>query len=446
MSPQFRPETNTSTGTNLEIKVKHLTRVEGHGNIVVNMKEGVLEKAQLEIVEAPRYFEAMLKGRSFHEAAIITSRICGICSLGHQVTSLKATEQALGLEVSEQTVQLRKLLIHGATLQSNILHAYFLAAPDFLKVGSVFPLVDTHPEVVIRALRMKRLANDIGDVVSGRAVHPITPVPGGFTRIPTVGELKELKRRLAEDMYPDLLATVETLKSLAGAIPRFERETEYISLRSDDDYAMYDGDICSTDTGRVSDREYLKMTNEFVVPHSTSKHAKVNRSSYMVGALARWNNNHDRLCELSLTAAAALGLKPGCCNPYMNTIAQVVEAAHCAVDSIAIIDKLLKSGLKDEQPNQDPTRYGTGIGATEVPRGILYHEYAYDRQGRVRAANCVIPTGQNLANIDDDMKKLVPEIIDKSKEEITLHLEMLVRAYDPCISCSVHMLDVDFIE
>jgi len=437
---------STETSTNLDIKVKHLTRVEGHGNIVVNMKEGVLEKAQLEIVEAPRYFEAMLKGRSFHEAAIITSRICGICSLGHQITSLKATEQALGLEVSQQTVLLRKLLIHGATLQSNILHAYFLAAPDFLKVGSVFPLVGTHPEIVIRALRMKRLANDIGDVVSGRAVHPITPVPGGFTRIPTVGELKELKRRLEEDMYPDLLATVETLKSLAGAIPQFERETEYISLRSDDDYAMYEGDICSTDTGRVPDSEYLKMTNEFVVPHSTSKHAKVGRSSFMVGALARWNNNHDRLCELSHTAAAALGLEPGCCNPYMNTIAQVVELAHCAIDSIAIIDKLLSDGLKDEQPNQEPTCYGTGIGATEVPRGILYHEYTYDRQGRVTAANCIIPTGQNLANIDDDMKKLVPEIIDKSKEEITLHLEMLVRAYDPCISCSVHMLDVDFME
>ena len=427
-------------------RFRPLTRVEGHGNIVVNMKEGVLEKAQLEIVEAPRYFEAMLKGRSFHEAAIITSRICGICSLGHQITSLKATEQALGLEVSEQTVLLRKLLIHGATLQSNILHAYFLAAPDFLKVGSVFPLVGTHPEVVLRALRMKRLANDIGDVVSGRAVHPITPVPGGFTRIPTAGELNELKRRLEEEMMPDLLATVETLKSLAGAIPRFERETEYISLRSDDDYALYDGDICSSDTGRVPDSEYLKMTNEFVVPRSTSKHARVSRTSFMVGALARWNNNHDRLCELAHTAAGSLGLQPGCLNPYMNTIAQVVEAAHCAVDAIAIIDKLLATGLKDERPNQEPTRFETGIGATEVPRGILYHEYTYDRQGRVAAANCIIPTGQNLANIDDDMKKLVPEIIDKTKQEITLHLEMLVRAYDPCISCSVHMLDVDFIE
>jgi len=182
------------------------------------------------------------------------------------------------------------------------------------------------------------------------------------------------------------------------------------------------------------------------VPHSTSKHCKVNRSSYMVGALARWNNNHDKLNDVALDAAEKLGLKPNCINPYMNTIAQVVEAGYCALDSVAIIDKLLSDGLKNELPNQEPTRFGTGIGSVEVPRGILYHEYTYDRQARITAANCIIPTGQNLGNIDDDMKKLVPEIVEKSKEEITLTLEMLVRAYDPCISCSVHMLDVDFIE
>ena len=430
----------------LNINVHHLTRVEGHGNIVVNMKEGKLEKAQLEIVEARRYFESMLKGRSFHEAAIITSRICGICSLGHQITSLKATEDALGLEVSEQTVLLRKLLINGATIQSNVLHAYFLAAPDFLGVGSVFPLVSSHPDVVVRALRMKRLANDIGDIVSGRAVHPITPVPGGFTKIPSVSELTEIKRRLEEEALPDVMATVETMIALAGAIPKFNRETEYISLRNENEYAFYDGQICSSDTGLVSDTEYRKMTNEFVVSHSTSKHAKVNRSSYMVGALARWNNNFDKYADGVRDAAAKLGLTGVNTNPYMITIAQVVEVAHCVYDSIAIIDKLLTNGLKNEKPNQTPTKYGMGIGSTEVPRGILYHEYTYDRRGQILNANCIIPTGQNLGNIDDDLKNLVPEILDKSKEEITLHLEMLVRAYDPCISCSVHMLDVDFIE
>ncbi len=430
----------------LNINVHHLTRVEGHGNIVVNMRKGVLEKARLEIVEAPRYFEAMLKGRSFHEAAIITSRICGICSLGHQMTSFKATEQALGLEVSEQTLLLRKLLVHGATLQSNVLHALFLAAPDFLKVGSVFPLVASHPEVVKAALRMKRMANVMAEVLSGRAVHPISCVPGGFTALPTTAQLAELKRGLAEQMLPDLAFAAEVLQTLAGEIPDFSRPTEYISLRSDDDYALYDGDICSSDSGRVAVSEYRRMTNEFVVEHSSSKHCKANRDSYMVGALARWNNNHDRLCGEALEVAAKLGLEPGCANPYMNTIAQVVEAVHCAVDSIAILEELMRRGIKPEPPNQEPTRYGTGVGATEVPRGILYHEYTYDRQGRIVKANCIIPTGQNLGNIDNDMRKLVPEVVPtRSEKEIAHLLEMLVRAYDPCISCSVHMLDVEFI-
>jgi len=431
---------------NLDIMVKHLTRVEGHGNIVVNMKDGVLEKAQLDIVEAPRYFEAMLKGRSFHEAAIITSRICGICSLGHQMTSLKATEDALGLEISTQTELLRKLLVNGATIQSNILHIYFLVAPDLFGAPSVFPLIPTHTDVILRALRMKRMANDIGDVVSGRAVHPITPVPGGFTKIPSVGELKEIRRQLVEDGLPDMKATAELLASVAGGIPDFTRETEYISLKHADEYALYDGEIYSSDTGGTPDKNYLEMTNEFIVSHSTSKHCKHNRSSYMVGALARWNNNNDTLCNNALQVADTLGLKPNCYNPYMNTIAQAVETLHCIEDSIDIIDTLLERGLKEEKPNQEPTRYGKGIGSNEVPRGILFHEYEYDRRGNIVSANCIIPTGQNLANIDDDMKKLVPEIMDQSKEDITLKLEMLVRAYDPCISCSVHLLNVEFVE
>lgn len=430
----------------LNIDIHHLTRVEGHGNIVVDMKNGVLNKAQLNIVEAPRYFEAILKGRNFHEVAITTSRICGICSLGHQMTSLKATEAALGLDISEQTEILRKILVDGATFQSNILHALFLAAPDFLNVGSVFPLINTHKEVVLAALRLKRLANDIGDLLSGRAIHPISCVPGGFTKLPTENELTDLKNRLIKEGIPDAEFIIEVVGSLSDQIPQFERETEYISLYHDTEYGLYDGVICSSDTGLISVDNYLEVTNEFIVSHSTSKHTKYNRSSYMVGALARFNNSHDQLNPLAKKVAAQLGLIAPCYNPYMNTIAQVVEVAHCIENTTNLIDQLLEQGIKKEKPNQIPTKYGRGIAATEVPRGILFHDYTYDRKGAIESANCIIPTGQNLANIDDDMKKIVPEIINQSKAEITKKLEMLVRAYDPCISCSVHMLDIDFIE
>ena len=430
----------------LSINVHHITRVEGHGNIVVDVKNGVLKKAELDIVEPPRFFEAMLKGRNFHEVAIITSRICGICSLGHQMTSLRATEKALGLEISEQTVILRKILIHGATFQSNVLHALFLATPDFLNVGSVFPLINTHKDVVLAALRLKRLANEIGEVISGRAVHPISIVPGGFTKLPTEKQIKELRDKLSGQGMEDALFAIDVLASVADQIPQFERETEYISLYNDQEYALYDGLICSSDAGLIPVEEYENVTNEFVVPHSSSKHTRFNRSSYMVGALARFNNSYKLLKPKARQVAEKLGLKAPCHNPYMITVAQMVEVIHCIEDAIELMDILLERGIKDEKPNQKPTRFGRGIAATEVPRGILFHDYTYNRKGQIEKANCIIPTGQNLANIDDDMKKLVPEILDEPKEAITKKLEMLVRAYDPCISCSVHMLDVTFEE
>jgi len=429
----------------LQINVHHVTRVEGHGNIVVDMRQGVLQKAQLEIVEAPRYFEAMLKGRNFQEVAIITSRICGICSLGHQITSLKATEAALGINTSSQTEMIRKILIHGSTFQSNVLHALFLATPDLLNVGSVFPLINTHKDIVLAALRLKRLANDIGEVIGGRAIHPISCVPGGFTKLPTERALTELHNKLVKEGLPDAEFAIDIVASLVNKLPDFVRETEYISVYHENDYAFYDGDICSSDSGLRPVDDYLNVTNEFIVPHSSSKHTRFNRSSYCVGALARFNNSHKFLRPKAKAAAKKLGLTAPCFNPYMNTVAQMIEVAHCIEDCIEIMDTLLTTGIKPEKVTNEITDYGRGIATTEVPRGILFHDYTYNRQGNIEAANCVIPTGQNLANIDDDMKKLVPEIINESKEDITLKLEMLVRAYDPCISCSVHMLDVEFI-
>jgi len=435
----------TTKSVNMDINVHHVTRVEGHGNIVVDIKDGQLEKCYFNVVEAPRFFESFLRGRSYKESALITSRICGICSPGHQLTSLKATEKAMGIQPSEQTILLRKILADAATLQSHILHVYFLAAPDLLNLPSVIPLVATHPDVVKRALRLKKLANDICDVVGGRSVHPNRMIPGGVTMVPTVSELKELQKRL-KDAVPDILATVETVKSLAGNLPNFNRETEYISLRSKEEYAIYDGDIFSSDTGATKVDNYKKMTNEKVVPHSSAKHTSANRSSFMVGALARCNNNSDMLNETAQKAAKELGFKAPCYNPFFNNVAQVIEAGLVVQRMIEYIDKLIQMGPKEEPRPKIKVKAGQGVGSTEVPRGILYHDYTYDENGTVTGANCIIPTNQNFANVDDDMKKLVPELVDagKSKGEITFALEVLVRAYDPCISCAVHFLEVRF--
>jgi coenzyme F420-reducing hydrogenase alpha subunit len=301
--------------------------------------------------------------------------------------------------------------------------------------------VKTHPDVVVRALRMKKLANDLCDVFGGRTVHPITPTVNGFTKLPEVKEMQDIRKRLV-DATPDLEATLELFKTLK--IPAFERETEYISLKSKEEYALYDGVIASTDAGTTPVSNYRNWTNEYLVPHSTAKYAKNVRDSYMVGALARFNNNHDQLSPRAKKASAALGLKAPCYNPFMNTVVQVVEAVHAVDESIRLIDEVLDKGLKEED-RRILLKAGKGVGAVDVPRGILFHDYTYDKNGICREANCIIPTNQNHANIQKDMEALLPQILGQSQDEIRLKLEMLVRAYDPCISCSTHLLKVKFV-
>lgn len=428
---------------NLRIDIHHITRVEGHGNIVVDVVNGELKQCDLEITETPRFFEAMLLGRPYHEASFITSRICGICAVGHATTSLRAVEDALGIVTSEQTQILRRLNMIGENLDSHILHVYMLVAPDFLNVGSVIPLAKSAPDVVLRALRMKKLAGDLCAAIGGRHTHPIAMTPGGFTAFPTTAVLTELLNRF-EALDSDVNATVELFQTLP--VPRFERETEYMALRHFEDTAVYGyigGDIASTDGGRWPARDYRSVTNESMVRHSTAKHTHNQRQSYMVGALARFNVNHDRLHPRARAAADALGLEPACANPYMNSVAQLVEIVHSVEEAKQLLHTLLQREIAWEEPVPPERLSGEGVGASEVPRGTLFHNYAIE-DGIITAANCVIPTNQNLANIEADMRALVPTLLDRSQPEITQRLEMLVRAYDPCISCSTHLLNVRF--
>ena len=424
-----------------KINVHYLTRVEGHGNIVVDLKGGAIEELRWEVPEAPRFFEAMVRGQSYADAPHITSRICGICSIGHTVASLQGIEAAIGVQPSEQTVLLRKLILHAETVQSHTLHVFYLAVPDFLGVNSVVPLATTHREPLLQAIRLHSLANKWSDMLGGRTTHPINMVVNGWTRIPTPDELRTLRQQIT-DAIPDLKAWVEIVKTLE--IPDFERETEYLALQREDEYAFYDGAIASTDGGNTPVPEYREKIKEFVVPYSSAKHTKAARESFMVGALARFNNNYEKLSSLAQWAAEEMGLKPVCYNPFMNNVAQLVEVAHCLEDGVRIIDELLAMGLKEEDRSVKVSS-GTGVGATEVPRGLLIHEYTVDEVGTITGANLIIPTNMNHNNIERDLKALVPTVVDRSKEEITLSLEMLVRAYDPCISCSTHLLTVDFV-
>lgn len=428
---------------NINIEVEHVTRVEGHGNIVVDITEGKVDKIQWQVPEAPRFFEAMVVGRDYQEVATITSRICGICSIGHTFASLKATEAAMGIELSETTTLLRELLLHGETLQSHILHVCYLVVPDLLKVNSVFPLIQSHKDVVLLVTKLHRLANELCDVIGGRTTHPIRARVGRFSKLPEKKELETLKQRLT-DSVDDLKALADVVKSLAGGIPDFTRETEYLGLTYDKEYAFYHGDCMTNDIDKaIAVSEYKDVVNEFIVPQSTAKYGKFNRESFMVGALARYNLNYKQLTPLAATVGEMLGLNGVNYNPYMNNIAQVVESVFAVERSLAIIDKLLSMDLVLEKDNVEP-KAGQGAGAVEVPRGVLFHEYEYDADGICRKANCVIPTNLNHNNIQLDMDKLVPEFMHLGETELQFHLEMLVRAYDPCISCSTHYLDVAF--
>jgi coenzyme F420-reducing hydrogenase alpha subunit len=436
---------------NVKVNVEYLTRVEGHGNIVVNVKNGKLEECRLDIVESPRFFEGMLRGRSIFEAQHITSRICGICACGHTLASIQAAEDAIGFEPSEQTTELRKVLLHLENLDSHLLHIYLLVAPDLLGVKSFVPLIATHNEVVRRALRMKKACNDACDILVGRHVHPISAIVGGFTKLPRpkdIDDMLKILKQLQEDMKP----TIELAATLK--FPEFQRETEYVGLVNDtDEYPLLSGDLGSTDGLRMDKHDYRKITNEFVVPHSSAKHAKASRDSYMVGALARVNLNYDKLHPKAKKVAKAIGLKPITVNPFLNTAAQLIECVHSLEDSIRILKELKDKGINyDEaitvglnEKGQITVKAGKGVGAVEVPRGILFHEYEVDKKGMIVNANCIIPTGQNCNNIERDMRELVPQVLDKKQSEITLLMEMLVRAYDPCISCSAHFLDVKYI-
>jgi sulfhydrogenase subunit alpha len=291
--------------------------------------------------------------------------------------------------------------------------------------------------VVLLVIKLHRLANETCDIIGGRTTHPIRTMVGGWTMWPKPREIEALKKRWTGALG-DLRTLAGVLKSLAGGFPAFARETEYISLQEEMEYGIYDGQIKSSDVNKlIPFADYRRVTNEYVNAQSTAKWAKFNRESYMVGALPRFNNNHAQLSPAAKTAAADIGLTAPCHNPYMNTVAQLVECFNVCERFAAHADWLLDRGIKEEKVDVT-AREGQGANAVEAPRGILFHDYTYDKKGMCVKANCIIPTNQNHANIQKEMEKLVPEFKDKGQGPLQKMLEMLVRAYDPCISCSTH--------
>jgi sulfhydrogenase subunit alpha len=427
----------------LEIDVHHITRVEGHGNLKVRASDGHIEELQLEIVESPRFFESMLMGRFADEAPSITSRICGICAVGHASAACRAAEKALGFAPPPEVSALRKVLLDLEFLQSHVLHLYFLVAPDLFGQGSVIPLAESHPDVVLRALRLKKLANRASEILVGRKVHPVAMAVGGFTRWPAKAELAQVQQML-EGGRADVEATLDLFAALPS--PDLIQPAEAVALRGETGYALLEGRLTSSAGVAYDEEHYPRLIHEYTVAHSSARHVRTDRGPLRVGALARATINRDRLLPAAAKAAARLGLPLQSQNPFHNNTAQVVECVQCLEEAITLLDGLLDLHSPPVYVRPAPAA-GVGIAAVEVPRGTLYHHYETDAAGRIVKANCIIPTGQNQAAIEQDLRTYVGTLVTAGRvqDEIRAQCEMLVRAYDPCISCAAHFLEVELV-
>ena len=414
-----------------------LARVEGEGAMRVVITDGRVEDVELNIFEPPRFFEAFLRGRAWTEPPDITARICGICPVAYQMSSCLAIEDACGVTVPEEIRLMRRLLYCGEWVESHALHIYLLHAPDFLGYDGAVEMAADHRELVERGLAIKKAGNALMALVGGRAVHPVNVRVGGFYRMPSRHELLGLRPQL-ELARDSALATVGWVAGFD--FPDFEQPQEYVSLRPAEGYPLEGGRVVST-TGRSFDvADFSSVVVEEHVARSNALHAHLDgRTTYVVGPLARYSLNHDRLSPLAQEAARAAGLGVECRNPFRSIVVRAVELVYALDEALRIID-----GWKgyDIPSVPVPPMPGVGHGATEAPRGLLYHRYQLAKDGTIEDAVIVPPTSQNLASMEEDLRRFVATRLDLTHDELTLRCEQAVRNYDPCISCATHFLDL----
>lgn len=426
------------------ITIPHLGRVEGHGGIFVKVVGDTVHEVNMDIHEGSRYYEALLKGKHFSDVQGIITRVCAICSANHTVAALSAIENALGLEESQRTRDLRGLMLLGAGIESHALHVFALALPDFLGFDSVLAMAEKYPAEVTFALRLKQLGNRVQGLVGGRPVHPINPLVGGFGKLPSHRELAKLKAELEAVVEP-LLATVELVAGIDT--PTWSSQpTLFAALRPYEDGYRFRGSSLVTSVGEEYPvGSYREVVREFTVEHSHAKHAALaSGETYVVGALARLKLWGGRLRGHARTVFERLFPEGVVDNIVLNNWAQLVEIVHCVEHAVELCDRLLAMPEADREVADFEVRAGRGVAAVEVPRGTLFHDYVLDRAGRVEAANIVTPTAQNLANTERDLRLAVERMLEtpigRDDAALKLNLEMIVRAYDPCISCSVHVV------
>jgi coenzyme F420-reducing hydrogenase alpha subunit len=420
------------------IKVDYLARVEGEGAMLVKIKDGVVRDVKLKIFEPPRFFEAFLRGRDFREAPDITARICGICPVAYQMSSAQAMEAACGVKVDGPLRELRRLLYCGEWIESHVLHVFLLHAPDFLGYPSVVEMAKDHPGAVEKALRMKKLGNALMTLIGGREIHPINVKVGGFYRVPRRADLEALRGELewAREEAVSFTAFVAKLD-----FPDLERDYEFVALRHPAEYAIYDGRIVSSRGLDVAVADYEKHFEEEHVEWAHALHSRriPEGNAYFVGPLARYSLNFDRLSPIAQAAARDAGLGKTCRNPFRSIIVRLVETVWACDEALRILDAY----EEPDRPAVEVTpRAGVGCGASEAPRGTLYHRYRIDGEGKIVDAKITPPTSQNQKTIEEDLRAFVEKRVDEETETLRWQCEQAIRNYDPCISCATHFLDL----
>lgn len=421
------------------LSMHHIARIEGHGNVHVSIEDGEVRDVQMNIVEPARLFESMVVGRPYDKISYIASRICGICSSSHVVTDLMAIEDAFGVEVSDRTRMLRELLVYGSYLQNHASHLFVFAAPDFVGEQSVFPLAVTEPELFKGGLAIKALGNELCTKVGGRSIHPITAVVGGFTHEMSSSEYIEMADKL-RDMRPFAEKVVDVFA--AFPVPDIATKGDFLALREEGHYAVASGRPCFAKDGLEFDcAAYRDYVEEYQVAHSAAyfSRRRDTQETFAASALARVNVSWNELTREARLAAAKAGLRPPSLNPYSNNVAQAVELVDVCVRCEAMLRELAE-GEGSSAPVEFTPKAGRGVGMTEAPRGTLVHDVEFDEAGCVVHANIITPTVHNLSDTEHNIFQVAELLAAQGADEDTIRLEVekLVRAYDPCLSCSVH--------
>jgi sulfhydrogenase subunit alpha len=420
------------------IRTDALARVEGEGAMYVRIAGREVEDVKLNIYEPPRFFEAFLRGRGFTEVPDITARICGICPVAYQMSSVTAMEQACGVEVGGQLRALRRLIYCGEWIESHALHVFMLHAPDFLGYPSAIELARDNPDVVASALELKKTGNELMTVVGGREVHPINLKVGGWYRAPRKRELQPLVEKLERARE----IALEAVRITAGfEFPDYEQDYELVALDEPDEYPIDRGRIASNRGLDIAVEDYEEHFVEEHVEWSNALHSRIiERGSYLCGPLARFALAADRLSPVAREAAREVGLEPAERNPFKSIVVRSVELVYAADEAL----RLIAEYEEPDAPAVDvEPRAGVGHGCTEAPRGILYHRYEIDDQGSIVSAKIVPPTSQNQRTIEEDLRGVVERSLDLPDDELTLRCEQTIRNYDPCISCATHFLTLD---